>query len=170
MLLLIIKILGLICSIVCAVYNFNSNDKKDGFWSLCYTFLWLYTIVFEIGWKKHFMGENGMKIEEYKEVIYKSKSFYGSVYILEDKDILLNSINVLVKDSSPIKNICDFYINKISENQYKIFIPDYTIICNDFFVNYSFLRDVKKITLEKDECPNVTKKEDGSMEITFQKM
>lgn len=54
------------------------------------------------------MGENGMKIEEYKEVIYKSKSFYGSVYILEDKDILLNSINVLVKDSSPIKNICDF--------------------------------------------------------------
>ena len=37
--------------------------------------------------------------------------------ILEDKDILLNSINVLVKDSSPIKNICDFYINKISENQ-----------------------------------------------------
>ena len=111
-----------------------------------------------------------MKIEYYEEVIYKSKSFYGSVYILEDKDILLNSINVLVKDSSPIKNICDFYINKISENQYKIFIPDYTIICNDFFVNYSVLRDVKKITLEKDECPNVTKKEDGSMEITFQKM
>ena len=54
------------------------------------------------------MGENGMKIEEYKEVIYKSKSFYGSVYILQDKDNLLNSINVLVKDSSPIKNIFDF--------------------------------------------------------------
>ena len=29
-----------------------------------------------------------MKIEEYKEVIYKSKSFFGSLYILEDKDIL----------------------------------------------------------------------------------
>ena len=97
------------------------------------------------------------------------ETFYGRKWN-ENRDILLNSINVLVKDSSPIKNICDFYINKISENQYKIFIPDYTIICNDFFVNYSVLRDVKKITLEKDECPNVTKKEDGSMEITFQKM
>lgn len=31
MLLLIIKILRLICSIVCAVYNFKSKDKKDGF-------------------------------------------------------------------------------------------------------------------------------------------
>ena len=49
MLLLMIKILGLICSIICTVYNFKSKNKKNGFWSLCYTFLWLYTIVFEIG-------------------------------------------------------------------------------------------------------------------------
>lgn len=109
-----------------------------------------------------------MKIEECKKVIYKSKSFFGSLYILEDKDILLNSINILMKDSS--QKVYNFYITKTSKDQYKIFIPDYTIICNDFFVNYSVLRDVKKITLEKDECPNVTKKEDGSMEITFQKM
>jgi hypothetical protein len=31
MLLLIIKILGLICSIICAVYNFKSKDKKRVF-------------------------------------------------------------------------------------------------------------------------------------------
>ena len=107
-----------------------------------------------------------MKIEEYKEVIYKSKSFYGSVYILEDKDILLDSINILMKDSS--QKVYDFFITKTSKDQYKIFIPDYTIICNDFFINYCVLRDVKKIILDKDECPDVTKKEDGGMEITFQ--
>ena len=111
-----------------------------------------------------------MKIEEYKKVIYKSKSFSGSMYILEDKDILLNSINILaVKDSSPTKDVCDFCISKISKDQYEIFIPDYTIICNNFFINYGVLRDVKKLTLCKDELPDVTRKADGSLEITFQK-
>lgn len=110
-----------------------------------------------------------MKIEDYKDVIYKSKSFSGSVYILEDKDILLNSISVLaVEDSSPIKNVCDFCISRMSKDQYKIFIPDYTIICNNFFINYGVLRDIKKIILDKDERPDVTKKEDGSMEIVLQ--
>lgn len=108
-----------------------------------------------------------MKIEEYKEVIYKSKSFFGSLYILEDKDILLNSINILMKDSS--QKVYDFYITKTSKDQYEIFIPDYRIICNEFFINYGVLRDVKKITLEKDECPDITKKEDGSLEIVFSK-
>lgn len=107
-----------------------------------------------------------MKIEEYKKVIYKSKSFSGSMYILEDKDILLNSINILaVKDSSPTKDVCDFCISKISKDQYEIFIPDYTIICNNFFISYGVLKDVKKITLDKDELSNVTKKDDGSLEI-----
>lgn len=111
-----------------------------------------------------------MKIEDYKEVIYKSKKISGSVYILEDKDILLNSIRIsAIKDCSPIKNVYDFCINKISENQYQIFIPDYTIICNNFFINYGVLRDVKKITLEKYEYPDITKKEDGSLQIVFQK-
>lgn len=49
-----------------------------------------------------------MKIEECKKVIYKSKSFFGSLYILEDKDILLNSINILMKDSS--QKVYNFYI------------------------------------------------------------
>lgn len=109
-----------------------------------------------------------MKTEECKEVIYKSKSFFGSLYILEDKDILLDSINILMKDSS--QKLYDFFITKTSKDQYKIFIPDYRIICNNFLINYGVLRDIKKITLEKDEYPDITKKEDGSMEITFQKM
>lgn len=109
-----------------------------------------------------------MKIEECKEVIYKSKSFFGSLYILEDKAILLDSINILMKDSS--QKLYDFFITKTSKDQYKIFIPDYRIICNDFLINYGVLRDIKKITLEKDEYPDITKKEDGSMEIAFQKM
>ena len=108
-----------------------------------------------------------MKIEKYKEVIYKSKSFFGSLYILEDKYNLLKSINILMKDSS--QKVYDFYITKTSKNQYEIFIPDYRIICNEFFINYGVLRDVKKITLEKDECPDITKKEDGSLEIVFSK-
>lgn len=108
-----------------------------------------------------------MKIEEYKEVIYKSKSFFGPLYILKDKDILLDSINILMKDSS--QKVYDFFITKTSKDQYEIFIPDCRIICNEFFINYSVLRDVKKITLEKDECPDITKKEDGSLEIVFQK-
>lgn len=108
-----------------------------------------------------------MKIEEYKEVIYKSKSFFGSLYILKDKDILLDSINILMKDSS--QKVYDFFITKTSKDQYKIFIPDYRIICNDFLINYGVLRDIKKITLEKDEYQDITKKEDGSMEIVFQK-
>ena len=108
-----------------------------------------------------------MKIEECKKVIYKSKSFFGSLYILEDKDILLNSINILMKDSS--QKVYNFYITKTSKDQYKIFIPDYRIICNDFLINYGFLRDIKKITLEKDEYPDITKKEYGSLEIVFQK-
>ena len=108
-----------------------------------------------------------MKIEKYKEVIYKSKSFFGSLYILKDKDILLDSINILMKDSS--QKVYDFFITKTSKDQYKIFIPDYRIICNDFLINYGVLRDIKKITLEKDEYPDITKKEDGSMEIVFQK-
>ena len=108
-----------------------------------------------------------MKIEECKKVIYKSKSFFGSLYILEDKDILLNSINILMKDSS--QKVYNFYITKTSIDQYKIFIPDYRIICNDFLINYGVLRDIKKITLEKDEYPDITKKEDGSLEIVFQK-
>ena len=107
-----------------------------------------------------------MKIEECKKVIYKSKSFFGSLYILEDKDILLNSINILMKDSS--QKVYNFYITKTSKDQYKIFIPDYRIICNDFLINYGVLRDIKKITLEKDEYPDITKKEDGSLEIVFQ--
>lgn len=112
-----------------------------------------------------------MKIEECKDVIYKSEKFSGSEYILEDKDILLNSIRIsAIKDSSPIKNVYDFCISRISKDQYKIFIPDYTIICNNFFINYAVLKDVKKIILDKYECPDITKKEDGSMEITFQKM
>lgn len=108
-----------------------------------------------------------MKIEECKKVIYKSKSFFGSLYILEDKDILLNSINILMKDSS--QKVYNFYITKTSKDQYKIFISDYRIICNDFLINYGVLRDIKKITLEKDEYPDITKKEDGSLEIVFQK-
>ena len=108
-----------------------------------------------------------MKIEECKKVIYKSKSFFGSLYILEDKDILLNSINILMKDSS--QKVYNFYITKTSKDQYKIFIPAYRIICNDFLINYGVLRDIKKITLEKDEYPDITKKEDGSLEIVFQK-
>ena len=108
-----------------------------------------------------------MKIEECKKVIYKSKSFFGSLYILEDKDILLNSINILMKDSS--QKVYNFYITKTSKDQYKIFIPDYSLICNDFLINYGVLRDIKKITLEKDEYPDITKKEDGSLEIVFQK-
>ena len=100
-----------------------------------------------------------MKIEECKDIIYKSESFSGSVYILKDKDVLLNSIKILAtKDYGSIKDVCDFCISRISKDQYKIFIPDYTIICNNFFINYGVLRDVKKITLNKDECPDVTKK------------
>lgn len=111
-----------------------------------------------------------MKIEECKEVIYKSKSFSGNMYILDDKDIILNSINVLtVKDRSPIKNVCDFTIRKLSKDQYKIFIPDCTIIYNNFFINYGVLKNMKKLTLNADERPDVTKKSDGSLEIVFQK-
>lgn len=72
-----------------------------------------------------------------------------------------------MKDSS--QKVYDFYITKTSKDQYKIFIPDYRIICNDFLINYGVLRDIKKITLEKDEYPDITKKEDGSLEIVFQK-
>ena len=110
-----------------------------------------------------------MKIEECKEVVYKSKSFSGNMYILEDKDIILNSIYICeVKDSSPVRNVCDFSVQRLSKDQYKIFIPDYTIICNSFFINYGVLRNVNKLTLNKSECPDITKKEDGSIEIIFQ--
>lgn len=116
-----------------------------------------------------------MKIEECKKVVYKSISFSGSTYTLEDKDILLNSINILAhqdvlkrQDCCFAKNVCDFTIQRLSKNQYKIFIPDYTTICNNFIINYGVLRDVKVLTLDKNECPDVTTKSDGSLEIAFQ--
>ena len=56
------------------------------------------------------------------------------------------------------------YISKISENKYRVHIS--TIVdCNEFFISYGVLKDVKKITLDKDELSNVTKKDDGSLEI-----
>lgn len=66
------------------------------------------------------------------------------------------------------KDTINFNISKISENKYRVHIS--TIVdCNEFFISYGVLRDVKKITLDKDDSPDITKKEDGSMEIVFQK-
>ena len=116
-----------------------------------------------------------MKIEECKEIVHKCKKFSGNVYTLEDKDILLNSIKILAhidyfkcsRDDLIFKNNIYFNISKISENKYRVHIS--TIVdCNEFYINYGVLRDVKKMTLDKDELPNVTKKGDGSLEITFQ--
>lgn len=116
-----------------------------------------------------------MKIEKCKEVIHKCEKFNGREYILEDKDILLNSIKILAhidyfKCSMDVmfKDTINFTISKISENKYRVYIS--TIVdCNEFFISYGVLRDVKKITLDKDELPDITKKEDGSLEIVFQK-
>ena len=47
MLLVIIKILGLICSIICAVYNFKDANKTGGFWAIIYALIWLYLIYSE---------------------------------------------------------------------------------------------------------------------------
>ena len=66
------------------------------------------------------------------------------------------------------KDTINFNISKISENESRVFIS--TIVdCNEFFISYGVLRDVKKLTLDKDDSPDITKKEDGSMEIVFQK-
>lgn len=116
-----------------------------------------------------------MKIEECKVVIHNNEKFCGHEYILEDKNILLNSIKIFAhpdyfkcsKDDLIFKDTINFNISKISENKYRVFIS--TIVdCNEFYINYGVLRDVKKITLDKDELPNVTKKDDGSTEIVFQ--
>ena len=116
-----------------------------------------------------------MKIEECKVVIHKTKKCNGHEYTLEDKDILLNSIKILShidyfkcsSDDLIFKDTINFNISKISENKYRVHIS--TIVdCNEFYINYGVLRDVKKMTLDKDELPNVTKKGDGSLEITFQ--
>lgn len=115
-----------------------------------------------------------MKIEECKGVIHKCEKFRGHEYILKDKDILLNSIKILAyidyfKCSMDVmfKDTINFNISKISENKYRVYIS--TIVdCNEFFISYGVLRDVKKITLDKDKLPNVSKKEDGSIEIVFQ--
>ena len=117
-----------------------------------------------------------MKMEEGKEVIHKCEKFNGCEYTLEDKDILLNSIKILAhidffkcsRDDLIFKDNIYFNISKISENKYRVYIST-VVDCNEFFINYDVLRDVKKITLDKDELPNVTKKEDGSLEIIFQK-
>ena len=116
-----------------------------------------------------------MKIEEGKEVIHKCEKFNGREYTLEDKDILLNSIKILAyidcfkcgKDDLTFKDNIYFNISKISENKYRVYIST-VVDCNEFFINYDVLRDVKKITLDKDELSNVTKKDDGSTEIVFQ--
>lgn len=51
-----------------------------------------------------------MKIEEYKDVIYKTVKFCGHEYVLEDKNILLNSIRISeIKDCSPIK-MCTIFV------------------------------------------------------------
>ena len=117
-----------------------------------------------------------MKTEECKEIVYKCKKFSGNEYTLEDKDILLNSIKILAHIDYFKCSIVDlifkdniyFNISKISENKYRVYIST-VIDCNEFCINYGVLRDVKKITLEKDECPDITKKEDGSLEIVFSK-
>lgn len=117
-----------------------------------------------------------MKIEECKEVIHKCENFRGHEYILKDKDILLNSIKILAHidyfkcsiDDLMFKDTINFNISKISENKYRVHIS--TIVdCNEFFISYDVLRDVKKLTLDKDDSPDITKKEDGSLEIVFQK-
>lgn len=117
-----------------------------------------------------------MKIQECKEVIHKCEKFNGHEYILEDKDILLNSIKILAHIDCfkcsmydlMFKDTINFNISKISENKYRVYIS--TIVdCNEFFISYGILKDVKKITLDKDELSNVTKKDDGSTEIIFQK-
>lgn len=117
-----------------------------------------------------------MKIEECKEIVHKCKKFSGNEYTLEDKDILLNSIKILAhidyfkcsRDDLIFKNNIYFNISKISENKYRVYIST-VVDCNEFFINYDVLRDVKKITLDKDERLDITKKEDGSLEIVFQK-
>lgn len=117
-----------------------------------------------------------MKTEECKEIVHKCKKFSGNVYTLEDKDILLNSIKILAhmdyfkcsRDDLIFKDNIYFNISKISENKYRVYIST-VVDCNEFFINYDVLRDVKKITLDKDERPDITKKEDGSLEIVFQK-
>lgn len=117
-----------------------------------------------------------MKIEEYKDVIYKTVKFCGHEYVLEDKNILLNSIYISAHfdymkcNDSQLKfgKNGNFTIGRVSDNKYRIFISN-LIDCNEFIINYGVLRDIKKLTLDKDECPDIIKKEDGSTEIVFQK-
>ena len=90
-------------------------------------------------------------------------------------EILLNSIKILAhidyfkcsRDDLIFKNNIYFNISKISENKYGVYIST-VVDCNEFFINYDVLRNVKKLTLDKAESPDVTKKGDGSLEITFQ--
>ena len=99
-----------------------------------------------------------MKIEECKEIVHKCKKFSGNEYTLEDKDILLNSIKILAHidyfkcsiDDLMFKDTINFNISKISENKYRVYIS--TIVdCNEFFISYGVLKDVKKLTLDNDE-------------------
>lgn len=116
-----------------------------------------------------------MKTEECKEIVHKCEKFCGHEYTLEDKDILLNSIKILAnidyfkcsRDDLMFKDTINFNISKISENKYRVYIS--TIVdCNEFFISYGVLKDVKKLTLDNDELSDINKKEDGSMEIVFQ--
>ena len=118
-----------------------------------------------------------MKIEECKEVIHKCENFRGHEYILKDKDILLNSIKILAHidyfkcsiDDLMFKDTINFNISKISENKYRVHIS--TIVdCNEFFISYGVLRDVKKLTLDKDEIPNIEKKKMEVWRLFFKKM
>ncbi len=112
-----------------------------------------------------------MKIEEHYRAQYiKTATFSGQLYVLNDKNIILNSISILEykKDYGAIKEILDFKMQRISKNQYQIYIPGYISADNNFFIKYEVIRDAKKITLNKNECLDITKKEDGSTEIIFQ--
>lgn len=96
--------------------------------------------------------------------IFKTKNFVGDSYILEDEDIILDSIKVYKTIDSNIIGLMCFDISFDNNSMgYEIFVKG---IPSTYTIIYQVVIEAYKINISADDLPNY-KNKDGNYDIFF---